>query len=90
MSEPAPFTEEDRARAEGLIRNGGMIEAAMLARALAYIEQLEGALREIAERECEDFEDWEEEGTQRCPDFDFDRWCASCLARAALPTSKED
>lgn len=41
-------------------------------------------LREIAERECEDADDWGDEGMKRCPDFDTDRYCPSCLARDFL------
>lgn len=61
--------------------------------ALAHIDRLEGALREIAGRECDEAEFDEDGPTLRCPEFDMDRWCPPCLACEALdpaPTEQEE
>ena len=87
----APSVRQEGARVERLIEDTrtmqfGVTSVTSIENALAHINHLEKALREIAERECEDFEDWGDEGIKRCPD-----WCASdaeqcpsCMARTAL------
>lgn len=82
MNEPAqPFTDEDRARLRSYAASAlspGDTEAVLSM--LAYITNLEGALREIAKTSCL--------GTARGADSvewrDHQK-----IARAALPTSKE-
>ena len=52
MSEPAPFTEEDREELDALSDDPDAVpnlnDADLIGRAAAYIERLEAALREIA------------------------------------------